>query len=217
MSATRSIDSRTWRVAVVEDHALVVAGLRDLIEAHDDMELIFVSDKVWDLDTRRSEIDLAIVDLGLPGGWVEPDDLRSALDAGVRVVIVTGFASPKKVRDLYLAGVSDVVSKADPPEALGDALAKVLSGDESMSIGIAAAMANFSLQGVLLSNREQQVLALYGSGLKINAVAHQLNVTENTVKEYLKRIRHKLSDIGRPAPTQRDLYEEAIREGLINK
>lgn len=208
-------NQKQWHVAVIEDHALVVAGLRDLINTHPNMELIFVSDEIWQLDSRKTEIDLAIVDLGLPKGWVEVADLTPAIDVGVKIVVVTGFAAPRMVRDLYLAGVSDVISKADPPKSLGQALDRILEGDDSMSVGVAAAMANFADQGAPLSNREQQVLALYGSGLKINAVAHQLNVTENTVKEYLKRIRHKLSDVGRPASTQRDLYQEAIREGLI--
>lgn len=207
----------SWRVAIIEDHALVVAGLQDLIAANPSTELSCTSDDVASLMTRATEVDLAIVDLGLPRGWVTVDDLEPALAQGIKIIVVTGFASPKVVRDLYLAGVTDVVSKADPPEMLTQAIGRVLVGDESMSMGVAAAMANFTEHEALLSNREQQVLALYGSGLKIATVARQIEVTENTVKEYLKRIRIKLAEAGRPAPTQRDIYREAVREGLLDE
>lgn len=206
-----------WRVAIIEDHALVVAGLRDLINNHPQTELAFTSSDLADLIGRINEVDLAIVDLGLPAGWVAPADIRPIVAAGVKVVIVTGFASPKLVRDLYFAGAVDVVSKADPPETLSGALQRAIAGEETLSAGVAAAIANYSEGQALLSNREQQVLALYGSGIKINTVARKLEVSENTVKEYLKRIRFKLADAGRPAPTQRDLYREAIREGLIQE
>ncbi len=203
------------QVAIIEDHALVVAGLKDVIAARENTELCLVSDKIGDLQSRADEIDLALVDLGLASGFVEVEDLVDVLQAGVRIVVVTGFASPKLIHDMYMAGVSDVVSKADPPGVLGKALDRAASGDDSMSPTVAAAMANMSIEESRLSGREQEVLALYGSGLTIAAVARRLEVSDNTVKEYLKRIRLKLAEVGRPAPSQRDMYREAVREGLI--
>lgn len=202
-------------VAIVEDHALVVAGLKDVVASRGDMRVTVVSDNLGDLVPQADEVDLALVDLGLPGGFVAVEELREVINVGISVIVVTGFASPKLIHDLYMAGVIDVVSKADPPEVLSRALDKFSSGDDSMSPAVAAAVANTSAVDSKLSSREREVLALYGSGLTISAVARQLDVSDNTVKEYLKRIRLKLAEVGRPAPSQRDLYREAVREGLI--
>lgn len=209
------VPPRLWRVAIVEDHTLVVDGLKRMINDRQDMELIWVGDSLRGVGGVTSKIDLAIVDLGLPEGLVGVDELSDLLGNGVKVVVVTGFAAPRLIRELYLAGVSDVVSKADPPDVLKEALDRLVAGDLQISTNVAAALANFGDASPSLSDREQEALALYGSGLTIGSVAKQMMVTENTVKEYLKRIRSKLADVGRPASTQRDLYREAIREGII--
>lgn len=212
---SQDVSSGALQVAIIEDHALVVAGLKDVVASRGDMQLNLVSDDIGDLQSCADEVDLALVDLGLASGFIGVDDLRDVIDAGVKVIVVTGFAYPKLIHDLYMAGVVDVVSKAEPPELLSHALDKASVGDDSLSPAVAAAVANISVEDSKLSNREQEVLALYGSGLTIAAVASRLSVTDNTVKEYLKRIRLKLAEVGRPAPSQRDLYREAVREGLI--
>lgn len=218
LPSTSGVSTETayeMNVAIIEDHALVVAGLKDVVASRGDMQVTLVSDDLGDLQPRVDEVDLALVDLGLSNGFIGVDDLREIIDAGVKVIVVTGFASPKLIHDLYMAGAVDVVSKADPPEVLSHALDKISVGDDSMSPAVAAAVANTSAIDSKLSSREQEVLALYGSGLTIAAVASRLVVSDNTVKEYLKRIRLKLAEVGRPAPSQRDLYREAVREGLI--
>ena len=66
-----------------------------------------------------------------------------------------------------------------------------------------------------LGPREKQVLSLYAAGLEIPEVAHQLYITENSVKEYLKRIRVKYTQVNRPANNKLDLFRRAIEDGII--
>nr|WP_232531152.1 helix-turn-helix transcriptional regulator [Microlunatus antarcticus] len=66
-----------------------------------------------------------------------------------------------------------------------------------------------------LSEREREVLVLYVSGLEISQIAQQLFVTENSAREYLRRIRAKYTEVERPASTKVDLLRRAIEDGIV--
>lgn len=66
-----------------------------------------------------------------------------------------------------------------------------------------------------LGPREKQVLSLYVAGLEIPEVAGTLYITENSVKEYLKRIRVKYTQVNRPANNKLELFRRAIEDGII--
>ena len=66
-----------------------------------------------------------------------------------------------------------------------------------------------------LSDREREVLVLYVSGLEISQIAQQLFVTENSTREYLRRIRAKYTEAERPASTKVDLLRRAIEDGIV--
>ncbi len=65
-----------------------------------------------------------------------------------------------------------------------------------------------------LSHREREALTLYASGLPLKSVARRMAVTEYTAKEYLKRVRRKYGEAGRPANTKLELYWRAVEDGL---
>ena len=68
---------------------------------------------------------------------------------------------------------------------------------------------------VQLPARQQQVLALYASGEKASTVARRMNLSVDTVNDYITRIRRKYAEIGRPAPTKMDLYKRALEDGWL--
>ncbi len=70
-------------------------------------------------------------------------------------------------------------------------------------------------EGVRLSRREVEVLALYAAGEKAYGVARKLGVARETVVDYVRRIRAKYKAVGRPAPTKIDLYKRAVEDGII--
>ena len=73
-------------------------------------------------------------------------------------------------------------------------------------------------QGYVAANlgpREREVLALYTGGMEVPEVAERLGIAENSVKEYLKRIRVKYTNVDRPAASKLDLFRRAIEDGIV--
>lgn len=64
-----------------------------------------------------------------------------------------------------------------------------------------------------LSERQREVLALYASGEKADRVARMTGLSVGTVNDYLRRIRTKYREAGRPAETKIDLYRRAVEDG----
>ena len=61
----------------------------------------------------------------------------------------------------------------------------------------------------------RQLAAVGADGLSLRAVARELGMDRETLKTHLRRIRAKYTEVGRPAPTRRDLYVRAVEDGLV--
>ena len=66
-----------------------------------------------------------------------------------------------------------------------------------------------------LAPRESEALGLYATGLPLKSVARRMHLSEDTVKEYLDRVRRKYTRAGRPAYTKVDLYQRAVEDGYL--
>ncbi|NYJ05826.1 response regulator transcription factor [Petropleomorpha daqingensis] len=126
-------------------------------------------------------------------------------------VLVVG-ADPDKRRRLarLLAGVAgvEVVGWLESSEAL-----EVLGYDDDE---LAIVSAEPALRRPKLSARQRDVLIAYAAGNQLMpAVARSLGMDQETLKTHLRRIRVKYREVGRPAPTRRDLYVRAVEDGLL--
>ncbi|MEY3407206.1 MAG: hypothetical protein RL038_267, partial [Actinomycetota bacterium] len=95
------------------------------------------------------------------------------------------------------------------------ALDNVLRGNQWMSADLAEHISN-SINGVELSEQERKALTLYASGLTMEAVARRMNISENTAKYYIGRVRDKYQQAGIQARTKVELNRAARDAGLIN-
>jgi len=127
---------------------------------------------------------------------------------------------------LVLGTLADVCLCSDPPPEddaarLGrhGCVVAVQNGDPVTSVLAAAARrgaAPVATRRPHLSPRQQEVLFAYvSSGDLLPTVARRLGMDPETAKTHLRRIRAKYADLGRPAPTRRDLYARALEDGLI--
>jgi DNA-binding CsgD family transcriptional regulator len=141
---------------------------------------------------------------GVPSGV---DD--AAGDEPLRVLIVG--ADPDKRRRLAerLSGVAgiEVVGWLESSEAL-----EVLGYDDELAI----VSAEPAVRRPKLSPRQRDVLVAYVAGSALlPTVARSLGMDRETLKTHLRRIRAKYDEVGRPAPTRRDLYVRAVEDGLV--
>ncbi|MFM9117658.1 MAG: response regulator [Planctomycetota bacterium] len=194
------------RVMLVDDHTVLRAGLRMLINGQVDMEVVAEADNTRDALARALEQqpELILLDLIMPGGGSLPlIEKLQASDPVPRVLVLTMHDDPSYVRAALAAGASGYLVKTIREQDLLEAIRTVQRGrliidldDETstlavfQTLGIQRASDYAGAAG--LSRREQQVLELLGQGLTNQAISEKLDVSPKTVATYRARIGEKL-------------------------
>jgi DNA-binding NarL/FixJ family response regulator len=209
-------DGAKRRIGLVEDHESVAIGLSAMLSGEADLEVVAYAQTVQLLLDQTDDLDLVILDLRLADGSTPEDNVRKLRDQQIEVLVFTGAESAFLVRSAARAGVLGVVRKSQDASAVIDAVRRAASGGQVVTTDWAAAIdGDPSLSDVGLSPRQEEVLTLYASGEKASRVARMTGLSEQTVNDYLGRIRQKYADAGRPAPTKTDLYKRAVEDGWL--
>jgi NarL family two-component system response regulator LiaR len=206
------------RVVLVEDHALVRAGLRASLEGAGVDVVAEAQDGVSGFETIvRMRPDVAVIDLGLPGkdGIELTRELKSRTDAP-RVVILTMHELGDEVLAAIAAGADAYCVKSSDPAVVIDAVRIVAAGgayfDPKIAHVVLRRLSGSAAQpaGSPLSPRETEILTLIAGGTGNAEIAEQLHVSLGTVKGHVADILTKLaaSDRAHAAVT-------AYRRGLI--
>ena len=204
------------RVGLVEDHESVALGLKAMLADEPDLELVSTAATVSELLAQQQTFDLVVLDLRLGDGSSPRSNVEQLHNAGARVLVYTGAENAYLVRSAARAGVLGVVRKSAPAAAIVSAIRRAASGGQVVTTDWAAAIdGDPQLPDVGLSPRQREVLALYASGEKAGRVARLAGLSEQTVNDYLVRIRNKYAEAGRPAPTKTDLYKRAVEDGWL--
>lgn len=204
------------RVALVDDHEIVRVGIAELLAAQPSIEVVASVSTVAELFALAAKPDLVVLDLRLADGSTPGDNVATIREHGLDTLILTGGDDPRLVRSAARAGVLGVIRKAAPASELVDALLRAGSGETIATTDWAAALdADSELADAKLSAREREILALYASGEKAQAVAYQTGLSRDTVANYISRIRVKYANVGRPAHTKVDLHRRAVEDGLM--
>jgi DNA-binding NarL/FixJ family response regulator len=196
------------RVLIVDDHEVVRAGLRMLIESHAGLAL------AGEAGTRaealaaaaRDRPDVIVLDLDL-GGENAVDDIPELLATapGARVLVLTGVRDPELHRRAVRLGAMGVVRKEKAAVVLLAAIERVHAGEAWLERGMigsllsemrrpqAAAPADPEQARIAtLTKREREVIVLAGQGLKNRQLAQRLSISETTVRHHLTSIFDKL-------------------------
>lgn len=204
------------RIGLVEDHESVAMGLAAMISSAADLELVATAMTVPELLAATTALDLVVLDLRLADGSTPHDNVTALHAAGMGVLVFTGAENPFLVRSAAKAGVLGVVRKSEDTATVLDAIRRAAAGEQVVTTDWAAAIdGDPGLSEVGLSPRQEEVLMLYASGEKASRVARLTGLSEQTVNDYLARIRQKYADAGRPAPTKTDLYKRAVEDGWL--
>jgi DNA-binding NarL/FixJ family response regulator len=192
------------RVLIVEDDALMRAGLRGVLEREDAIEVVGEasdgSEAVY--RARLLRPDVVLMDIRMPGldGIAATRDVLAAFP-DVKVVILTTFEQDDYIFGALAAGASGFLLKRTKPEDLVAAIHTVAAGDSLLSPSVTsrviARMARRPApagdpQLSRLTTREREVLKLVARGLSNAEIATALVVEESTVKTHTKRILGKL-------------------------
>ncbi|MFJ9562737.1 response regulator [Streptomyces fuscichromogenes] len=209
------------RILVVDDHAVVRAGLRALLEGEPGFDVIAETADGRDAVrlAQRLRPDVVLMDLRLSDATA-PDGVFGGIEAtrritaavpGARVVVLTSYSGRGDVVRAVEAGARGYVLKAGPPEELFRAVRAAAAGGMGLAPEVAARLVGRTADpGPGLSERETEVLRLLAQGRSNRAIASALFLTEATVKTHLVRIYRKLGTENRAGTVS-----EAVRLGLL--
>ncbi len=207
------------RLFIADDHPVVRAGLRGIIEGEPDFEVVGEACDGGDMLARigRTPAEVLLLDVSMPGpGFLEV--LRGLKHDHPRLAVLVLSVHPEDqyaVRALR-AGAAGYLTKDHSPEELVAAIRKVHRGGKYVSPSLAEKLAEGLEIGAggspheHLSNREYDVLCFLGSGRTVKEIARRLALSPKTVSTYRARVLEKMK-----LATNADLVRYAAQHGLI--
>lgn len=207
----------TIRLAIVDDHRMLLGALSEWIRsAAADIELVAAVPTWSELVAHEGfPVDVVLLDLDLRDNIPISLKLATLKTTGVRAVLMSTYSEPGVVREALAAGALGYIVKTEPVEMIVEAIRQARAGESYLSEELDIALAAETGGSPRLSAQERRVMALYGAGEPVKSVAYQLNISEETAKSYLKRIREKYRVAGHDVGTKVALRKRAIQDGIL--
>lgn len=191
----------TIRVYLVDDHALVRTGMRMILSAETDIEVVgdAESGEIALPEIRKLRPDVVLCDLHLPGySGLEVTERVIKGDHGTRVIIVSVLEDGPMPQRLLAAGASGYVNKGGDATELLRAVRDVARGKRYLASAIAQNMALAKADGGAspfdeLSPREIEIALLLVQGLRQEEIAKRLSLSAKTVNTHKTRLFAKLA------------------------
>ena len=211
--------SKTIKILICDDHAIVRIGLRSLVSAETEMELVgeAVDGEEAVVMAKKLKPDVIIMDLNMPrkDGVTAIAEIKKK-NPNARILVFTSYSDDKNVFSAIKAGASGYLLKDSSPEELLQAINDVYAGKSSLHPVIAQKVIQEMHQPTdlpptddPLSAREVEVLQNVAQGMSNQEIARTLKIKEGTVRIHVGNILNKLQLANR---TQAALY--ALRAGL---
>jgi DNA-binding NarL/FixJ family response regulator len=192
----------TTRVFHADDHKVFRDGVRLLLERESDIQMVGSAGDAKEAmkDIQRLKPNVALFDIGMPGGGVI-GVIRRLRDESpaVKVLVLTMFDNPSYVHETVSAGALGYLLKEVSGEELVRAVRSVAAGQGYLASAVTlpvlrklAEDARLEGRRHLLSEREIEILELIAAGLANKEIADRLGVTEVTVKAHLRNLYGKL-------------------------
>lgn len=181
------------RILLVDDHALVRAGLAQLLAAHDDLEVVGqAADGAAGAELAEAlQPDVALVDLAMPvvDGIETTRRIRESAPAA-RVVILTAFSDRQQILGALDAGAIGYLMKDTGPDALVAGVRAAARGEAPLDPRAQRILATRGTaeDGSTLTPREREVLRNVAAGLPNKQIARALGISEKTVKAHLTKV-----------------------------
>lgn len=214
--------SRT-RILLADDHGVVRAGLRALLEAQPDMVVVAEAEdgaKAVELAAKHRP-NIVIADLSMPHGGMQTISAITDLNIGARVLVLTVHAEERYLLPVLEAGGSGYVRKSSAHTDLLDAIRTVSRGEVFLDpaatktllrgyLGRAHSGEEIDI-GEVLSEREREVVKLTAEGYTAQQGADLLSLSPKTIETYRHRAMQKLGLTNRA-----ELVRYALRAGLLS-
>ncbi len=195
------------RIVIADDHELMRSGLRSMLDAESDMEVVGEAEDGAEAVDQvvRLHPDVAIMDIRMPrlDGIEATRRLMAQGDAAPRVLVLTTFDLDEYVYEALRAGAGGFMLKDAPPGKLAEAVRTVAAGEALLAPAVTKRLVERFVQRPPsdvarterfdeLTERELEVLKLVTKGMSNAEIGEQLYLSEATVKTHITRILSKL-------------------------
>ena len=212
--------SNRIRILIADDHQLIRAGIRALLEAESELEVVGEATDGLEViaKARALQPDVILLDLQMPRKTgIEAIEEIKRDNPQARILVLTSFADDTRVFMAMKAGALGYLLKEASTRELFQAILNVHHGEYSLHPAVARKLIQEMRHpsplltfDEPLTDREAEVLLLVARGLSNQEVASRLDIRERTVSTHVSNILNKLHLANR---TQATLY--ALKEGLI--
>jgi two-component system invasion response regulator UvrY len=227
LASAQTVGSKPWtksaiRVLLVDDHSLVRAGLRRVLEQAPDIRIIAEACDGREAVDKYQEVspDMVVMDISMPElDGMEASKRILSLYPQARILMLTRFHEEQYAIRTLKAGCLGYLTKGSSTQQLHHAVRAVARGkrflsEEGQDVVNLQLLSSQSGFGLLesLSDRELQVLCLLAQGQELKGVAADLELSVKTVETYRSRVLHKLhlrNDV--------EICQFAIQHGLIDE
>ncbi len=210
----------TTRVLIVDDHAVVRAGLRLLLERESDLEVVAEAGTA-DEGVRAARLekpDVVVLDVVMPGrSGIEAAAEMIEAAKGARVLVLSMQDDPTYVREAFAAGATGYMLKEAADAELVQAVREVANGGRYVHPTLGARLAQAEVEATRraaddpLSDREREVLRLLALGHTNQEIAKQLFISVRTAETHRAHIMQKLG-LG----TRAELVRYALANGVLD-
>ncbi|HJR19516.1 MAG TPA: response regulator transcription factor [Actinomycetota bacterium] len=211
---------QTIRVVVVDDHEMLVQGLRAALAMEGDIEVVASAGSVEDAcaSVRMHAPDVVLMDFELPDGdgAVATERIKADLPS-VQVVMVTSFDDEAVLVRAIEAGCSGFITKHKAISEVASAVRAASSGEALISPSMLARLLPRLRRkergvGVDLTPREMEILKYLAAGMSNAAIAERLVLSLHTVRNHVQNVIGKLG-----AHSKLEAVATAVREGILRQ
>lgn len=202
------------RVVLIDDHSLVLDGLKTRLQRSDNIEV------VGDAGNGKTGIevvaklmpDIVLMDINMPEmNGIEAAEILAEQHSDVKLLVLSIHDDREYILDVARAGAKGYVLKSASSEEMISAIETVYNGGTHYSSEIASILLKQEKSNQhLLTNREQKVISLLASGYSNKQMADELNISVRTVETHRRNIKTKLNIHNTP-----DLVRYALDFGLV--
>ena len=209
------------RVVIVDDHAVVRAGLRLLLEREEDLEVVAEAGTAEEgvRAARLEKPDVILLDVVMPGkSGIESAAEMIQASKGAKVLVLSMQDDPSYVREAFSAGASGYMLKEAADTELVQAVREVAVGGRYVHPALGARLAQAEVEAARraasdpLSDREREVLRLLALGHTNQEIAKTLFISVRTAETHRAHIMQKLG-LG----TRAELVRYALANGLLDE
>ena len=208
------------RIVVADDHTIVREGLKQLLSAAGDLQVVGEAQNGHEVmdRVRTLEFDLLLLDMSMPGkSGIELIKQVRGERAKLKILVLSMHEENQYAVRAIRAGASGYLTKESASRQLVDAIRKVASGGAFISAEVAQQLALGAMPEAkgpahaVLSDREYQIFMLIASGKSISDIAEQLNLSGKTVSTHKANILQKMN-----MSTTVDLVRYALSNRLVD-